>query len=193
MPRNFKIWPPNNPRALLRLVAGLLLVANAVAAYFVVRPPGGSAEDLRRQAAQLNSDLRQRRGVLERTRALVSKIQTGRNQGDQFMTGYFLPRRSAYSTVMAELNSLASQSKVSPRESAFAIQPVEGSDTVEMMQIAANYEGGYQDLIHFVNLLDKSDRLRVVESLNATPQQSGSKLNVMLKLDTFVTEDAAAK
>ncbi|MBZ5610208.1 MAG: hypothetical protein LAP38_18250 [Acidobacteriia bacterium] len=193
MPRNFKVWPPNNPRALLRLVAGLLLLANVVAAYFVIRPPGGSAEELRRQAAQLNSDLRQRRGVLDRTRALVSKIQTGRGEGDQFMTGYFLPRRSAYSTVMAELNSLAGQAKVTPKESAFAIQPVDGSDTVEMMQIAANYEGGYQDLIHFVNLLDKSDRLLVVESLNATPQQSGTKLNVMLKLDTFVTEDGASK
>lgn len=193
MPRNFKVWPPNNPRALLRLVSGLLLLANVVAAYFVIRPPGGSAEELRRQAAQLNSDLRQRRGVLDRTRALVSKIQTGRGEGDQFMTGYFLPRRSAYSTVMAELNSLAGQAKVTPKESAFAIQPVDGSDTVEMMQIAANYEGGYQDLIHFVNLLDKSDRLLVVESLNATPQQSGTKLNVMLKLDTFVTEDGASK
>ena len=70
---------------------------------------------------------------------------------------------------------------------------MEGSDTVEMMQIAANYEGGYQDLIQFVNLLDKSDRLLVVESLNATPQQGGAKLNVMLKLDTFVTEDGASK
>jgi hypothetical protein len=32
-----------------------------------------------------------------------------------------------------------------------------------------------------------------VESLNATPQQGGSRLSVMLKLDTFVKEDAAAK
>jgi Tfp pilus assembly protein PilO len=193
MPKNFKIWPPNNPRALLRLVVGLLLAANIVAAYFVIRPFGGSAEELRRQAAQLNTELRQSQGVLNRTRALVSKIETGRGEGDQFMSGYFLPRRSAYSTVMGELNSLASQAKVTPKESAFIIEPVEGSDTVEMMQVSANYEGGYQDLIRFVNLLDKSERLLVVESLNATPQQGGSRLSVMLKLDTFVKEDAAAK
>jgi hypothetical protein len=48
--------------------------------------------------------------------------------------------------------------------------------------------------VRFVNLLDKSNRLLVVEGLNATPQQGGAKLlNVMLKLDTFVTEDAASQ
>jgi Tfp pilus assembly protein PilO len=194
MLKNFKqVWPPNNPRAVLRLVVGLLLAANVVAAYFVIRPPGGSAQELRRQAVQMNSDLRQKQGILSRTRTLVSKIQSARGAGDQFMAGYFLPRRSAYSMVMAELNDLANQAKVTPRESAYVIEPVDGSDTVEMMQISANYEGPYQALIQFVNLIDKSDRLLVVESLNATPQQGGSKLNVMLKLDTFVTEDGSAK
>ena len=191
MPRNFSVWPPNNPRALLRLAVGLLLVANVVAAYFVVRPPGGSAEQLRQQAAKLTSDLRQSRSVLDRTRAMVSKIQTGRGEGDHFMADYFLPRRAAYSIVMADLNNLAGQAKVTPKESAFSIQLVEGSDTVEMMQIAGNFEGTYQDLIHFVNLLDKSDRLLVIESMNATPQQGGAKLNVTMKLDTFVTEEAS--
>jgi hypothetical protein len=193
MPRNFKVWPPNNPRALLRLVVGLLLAANLVAAYFVIRPIGGSPQELRQQAAALSAEIRQRQGALNRTRVLVSKIQTGRGEGDQFMGKYFLPRRNAYSMIVAELNDLASQAKITPKESAFAIEPVEGSDTLLMMEVSANFESTYQDLIHFVNLLDRSNRLLVVESLNATPQQGGAKLNVMLKLDTFVSEDAAAQ
>jgi hypothetical protein len=32
-----------------------------------------------------------------------------------------------------------------------------------------------------------------MESLNATPQQGGGKLNVMMKLDTFVIEDGSGK
>jgi hypothetical protein len=189
MPRNFEIWPPNNPRSLLRLVVGLLLAANVVAAYFVMRPIGGSPQELREQANEMTSEIRQKRNILDRTRVLGSKIETGRGQGDQFMTTYFLPRRTAYSTVVSELNDLAGQAKVTPKESAFAIEPVEGSDTLDMMQISANFEANYQDLIHFVNMLDRSDRLLVIESLNATPQQGGAKLNIMLKLDTFVTED----
>ena len=49
---------------------------------------------------------------------------------------------------------------------------------LDMMQITANYEATYADLVRFVNLIDKSSRLLVMESLNATPQQGGGKLNV---------------
>jgi hypothetical protein len=193
MLKNFNVWPPNNPRALLRLGVGLLLAANAVASYFVFRPFGGSAQDLRRQAAELNAEIRQKQALLKRTQALASKIELGRDEGDQFMGRYFLPRRSAYSTIVAELNDLAGQAKITPKESAFAVEPVEGSDILLMMQVSANYEATYQDLVRFVNLLDKSNRLLVVESLNATPQQGGGKLNVMVKLDTFVTGDAGSQ
>jgi Tfp pilus assembly protein PilO len=191
--RGFNVWPPNNPRAVIRLGLGLLVAANLVAAYFVIRPIGGSTEELSQQALEMHSQIRQQQGVLERTRALVSKIESGRGEGDQFMGSYFLPRRAAYSTIMAELNDLASQSKIASRDSAWALEPVEGSDTLDLLQISANFEGTYPDLVRFVNLLDKSNRLLIIESLNATPQQTGGRLNVMLKLDTFVQEDGAAQ
>jgi hypothetical protein len=192
MPRSFNVWPPNNPRAVIRLVLGVLVAANLVAAYFVVRPIGGSAEELSQQALEMHSQIRQQQGVLDRTRVLVSKIESGRGEGDHFMGSYFLPRRPAYSIIVGELNDLASQAKITPRDSAWAPEPVEGSDTLDMLQISANFEGTYPDLMHFLNLLDKSNRLLIIESLNATPQQTGGRLNVMLKLDTFVQEDGSA-
>src|ERR1700689_175455 len=193
MPRSFNVWPPNNPRALIRLGLGALAVANLVALYFVIRPPGGSTQELAQQALDMRSAIRQQQGVLDRTRLLASKIESGRGEGDKFMGNYFLPRRTAYSTIMAELNDLAGQSKITPRDSAYALDAVDGSDTLDMMQISANLEGLYPDVIRFINLLDKSDRLLIIESLNATPQQSGGRVNVMLKLDAFVQEDGSAQ
>jgi hypothetical protein len=193
MPRNFNVWPPNNPRALIRLGLGTLAVANLVALYFVIRPPGGSTQELAQQALDMHSAIRQQQGVLDRTRLLASKIESGRGEGDQFMGNYFLPRRTAYSTIMSELNDLAGQSKITPRDSAYALDAVDGSDTLDMMQISANLEGLYPDVIRFINLLDKSERLLIIESLNATPQQSGGRVNVALKLDTFVKEDGSAQ
>ena len=195
MPRNFslKVGGPNNPRSAIRLVLGMLAAANLVAGYFVLRPPGGSSQELRQQVVERRTQIRQQQGALDRTRLMTSKIEIGRGEGDKFMSKYFLPRRSAYSIVMAELNDLANQSKVTAKESANAIEPVDGSDTLDMMQITANYEATYGDLVRFVNLIDKSHRLLVMESLNATPQQGGGKLNVMLKLDTFVVEDGSGK
>jgi hypothetical protein len=193
MPKSFSAWPASNPRTLIRVGLGVLAAANLVALYFVIRPIGGSAQELAQQSLDMRSAIRQQQGVLERTRLLAGKIQSGRGEGDQFMGNYFLPRRSAYSTIIAELNDLAGQSKITPRDSALALEAVDGSDTLDMMQISANFEGLYPDVIRFINLIDKSDRLLIVESLNATPQQSGGRLNVMLKLDTFVREDGSAQ
>src|ERR1700682_3569493 len=195
MPRNFdlKNRVPGNPRAAIRLVLGVLAVANLVAAYFVIRPLGGSSQELRQQVVDLRTQIRQQQGTVDRTRLMAGKIEIGRGEGDKFMSKYFLPRRSAYSVVMAELNDLAGRAKATARESANAIEPVDGSDTLDMMQITANYEATYGDLVRFVNLVDKSDRLLVMESLNATPQQGNNKLNVMIKLDTFVVEDGSEK
>ena len=55
MPRSFNAWPPNNPRALIRLGLGALAVANLAALYFVIRPIGGSAQELRQQALDMHS------------------------------------------------------------------------------------------------------------------------------------------
>ncbi len=195
MPRNFElgVWPPNNPRAIIRLGLGVLIAANLVAGYFVIRPIGGSPADLRQQEQEMRTQIHQQQGILDRTKTLAGKIEVGRGEGDKFMSKYFLPRRTAYSTIMSDLNDLASQSKVTAKESSNSIDEVEGSDTLQRMQVTANFEGTFENLIHFVNLLDKSTRLMIIESLNATPQQDGKRLNVMLKLDTFIREDGSAK
>jgi hypothetical protein len=193
MPKNFElgVWPPNNPRSIIRLGLGLLIAANLVAGYFVIRPIGGSPADLRQQEREMRTQIQQQQGILDRTKALAAKIEIGRGEGDKFMNKYFLPRRTAYSTIMSDLNDLANQAKVTPKESSNIIEEVEGSDTLQRMQVTANFEATFDNLIHFVNLLDKSSRLMIIESLNATPQQDGKKLNVMLKLDTFVREDGS--
>lgn len=193
MPKSSNWSAANNPRRLIRLGLGVLAAANLVALYFVIRPIGGSAQELAAQSLDMRAAIRQQQGVLDRTRLLAGKIESGRGEGDKFMGDYFLPRRSAYSTIIAEMNEMAGQSKITPRDSALALDPVDGSDTLDMMQISANFEGLYPDVIRFINLLDKTDRLLIIESLNATPQQSGGKVNVALKLDTFVREDGSAQ
>lgn len=193
MRKSFSIWPPNETGAIIRLAVVVLLAANLVAAYFVLRPIGGSPEELRNQAAELRIELRQRQGALERTRAFASKIEAGRSEADEFLGDYFLSRRIAYSAILDELTKAANDSHLKPKESAYGIEPIEGSDTLSMMQISANYEGSYTDLIHFINLVDKSDSLLIIEGLGATPQLGSGVLNVTFKLDTFVREDEIPK
>ena len=194
MLRNFdlSVWPPNNAGAIARLCVGVLLLANLVAAYFVIWPVGGSAQDLRNQASQLRVQLGQKRLMLERTRLLASKIETGRSEGETFLGKYFLPRRTASFIIVSELDEAAAKAKIKGKERSYSFEPIEGTDVFSMMQVTANFEGTYADLINFINLLDKSDKLIVIESLGATPQQGSDLLNVQFKLDAFVREDAGA-
>lgn len=200
MPRSFKIpsisLPQRNggAKSVMQWIAGALLVLNLVAAYFAWRPPGGSASELDQQALAMRAQVIQKRIMLERTRQNVGKVETGRMQGEAFLQNYFVDDRMKSSVIVGELIDAAKESKIKSKEHSFTLDPIEGSANLAMMTITGNYEGTYGDLIHFINRLDKSNRLLIIESLNATPQQgSAGLLNVNLKLDAFVRQDQAVQ
>jgi hypothetical protein len=178
-----------DPASIARLVVAVLVLLNLVAGYFVLRPPGGSPDDLSAAAGTASVQLKAKKIALDRTRTLMTKIKDGREKGDSFLTTYFLPASKAYSTIYSELVELAKKAQMTPRESSYAMDPVEGSDTLSSMTITQALEGKYADLIRFVNALDKSDGLLIVDSLTATPQTNGN-LSVLLRLLTYVREDA---
>lgn len=187
MRRNFK-----DPKFVVRVILGTLLVANLAAAAMVLFPPGGSVEDLQREMASLQSQVTRNKANLEITRKNVAAVEKGREEGDQFLGGYFLARRTAYSTLLTDLGQAAETSKIKPREYAYSTEPIEGSDTLSMMTITANFDGAYRDVLNFVHELDKLPRLLIIESLTAAPQQGSNLLNVSMKLDTFVREDGSS-
>ena len=51
-------------------------------------------------------------------------------------------------------------------------------------------EGNFAQLMKFVNLLDRSQRFLIIESMTVAPQAKGDLLSVNLKLNTFVREQA---
>jgi type IV pilus assembly protein PilO len=181
-----KSFNPRSPQGIVRVVLGVLVVANLVAAGFVLFPPGGSAEDLEQQRITLDAQLRAARARVDLTRLHASAVEKGRKEGDDFLNKYFLTSRTAFSTLLSQLDAASKPTKLKPRDNAYALEPVEGSDTLSMMSITAAYEGTYQDLLHFVNEIDKSNGLLIIESLSAAPQANSDTLSVSMKLNTFV-------
>src|ERR1700676_2176027 len=174
-----------------RIALGVLVFVTVGAAWIVMYPPGGSADDLQQQLGALESQITARRTLLANTRQHVAAVEQGRAEGDKFLNQYFLARRTAYSTLLSELVDAADRAKIKPKEHAYATEPIEGSDSLSMMSISANYEGTYANLMRFVHELDRSPRLLIIEALNAAPQQSGGTLNISMKIDTFVREDGS--
>jgi Tfp pilus assembly protein PilO len=176
-----------------RVALGVLLLATIGAAWIVMYPPGGSADELQKQLAALESQAAARRALLASTRQHVAAVEQGRTEGDKFLNEYFLARRTAYSTLLSELIDAADRAKIKPKEHAYATEPIEGSDSLSMMSISANYEGTYANLMRFVHEIDRSPRLLIIEALNAAPEQSGGTLNISMKIYTFVRDDGSAQ
>jgi len=174
----------------MRVIIGALLAANLVAAIVAIKPFGGSADDLRREQADLRRQLTGMQQHLANTKRLVDKAESARRDGDDFIGTYFTDRRAAYSTVMAELERMAQEAGIKLRQDSLELNDIEGSDTLKMMSITVAYEGPYGGLTKFVDLLDKSPRFLIIESMQTSPQQGGTLLTVSLKLDSFVREGA---
>ncbi len=178
-----------DPKVVMRVVLGVLGAANLVAAGLVLFPPGGSAEDLERQQATLSQQVASRQAILQQTKQHAEAVDKGRAEGDRFMGEYFLSSRTAFSTLLSDLDDAAKRSQIRPRDNGYSMEPVEGSDNLSMMSITAAFEGKYADLMKFVNAIDQSPRLLIIESLSAAPQQGSETLSVSMKLNTFIRED----
>ena len=179
-------------RVVARAVLGFLLLLNIIAALLLFKPWGGSAEDLERELIAKRQQLVQARASLALKKTIVSKVETARIEGNQFMDKYVLDRRTAYSSILGDLDKAAVDAGITPKESQFAVEPIEGSDTLGMMTISSGYEGAYANLTKFIHLLDKSPRFMIIESLQAQPQPTGQKLNVGIKLIAFVRDPSGA-
>jgi len=201
MSKSFSVTPPllagggshfnlKDPRVLVRAALGVLVIANVVAALLAFKPWGGSAEDLAREQIGKQPQLASMQARLQKTKALVAQAERARKEGDDFLAEYTTDRQHTFSTIFAELERMAREAGIEPRPVSYELDQVEGSDTLSQLNISASYEGSYSSLTKFVNLLDKSPRFLIIESLMAAPQQTntGDLLSVSIKLDTFVRE-----
>lgn len=180
-----------DPRQMARIGLGILLAANLVAAWFVFQTPGGTPEQLESDLIAGRNQLIARQQSLARLKKVVEKAAQAREQGDRFLDSFFLPRRHAYSTLEIDLANAARSAGIRSKERTYGYEPVEGSDTLGMLNINANFEGTYADLMSLVNAIDRSKRLIIIEQLQAQPQQGTNLLAVVMKLNTFFRMDGS--
>jgi hypothetical protein len=161
------------------------LALNLALGWFVIHPPGGSFSDLsERIAAARRQTTLSEQNVANLRRALKRGL-AARGDGEDFLKEYFLPRRYAYSQLEIDLAAAAQAAQIKARERSFSYEAIEGSDTLGMVTVLANYEGSYAQLIRLMGEMDRARRLVIVESLQAQPQQGGATLAISMRLNAF--------
>lgn len=201
MPRSFKIalpsgaaWPPGgiwkDPRVLVRVGLGLLLIANIVAAGYAFNLFSPSPEVLNQRLMAAQSRLQRDQARLVRSRSLAGNIGRGKSESETFLAKYFTNRRTTFSTILTEIRETAANAGMKTDEGSISIDAIKGTDDLSMVTLSINFEGSFAQLVKFVNLIDRSPRFIIIESMQAAPQPKGDVVNTNLKMHVFVREDA---
>lgn len=186
---NGRLWW-REPRSRAWLLVLVLAGANVVTAVVSGGPWRSSSEQLLRRQSQLERQLRERRKAVDQLEQVLARLDQARAQHHEFVNRYLIDRSEVASATLAELKRLADQSGLKLLEHTFEVQPVEGSQNLATLAINGNYRGNYSQLVRFVELLDRSDKLLILDTLTASPEQSSQELKINAKLYAFAVDRA---
>ena len=198
MPRSFNLSSvrgsvaSGGPRFWLQSAVIVLAIANAIALFFYIAPPGGGRRELAEESAQIQQQILGTRAGANRLRNVAGKVQAGSAEAGGFQSKYFLPKRLAYDAVISEIQRMAKLSGVQEREGVFSEEPIEGSDDLSLLNITAGYQGTYDNLMRFLYQADRSPMLLMLDTLQAAPQQHSPQINASIRFQVIVREEALA-
>jgi hypothetical protein len=145
--RSAPLLPRRGPGFWLRTGAAVLILCNAVALFWCLDPPGGTRRELSEEMMRIHNEIAATRANAARVKNVAGKVQLGHGQGVAFESQYFLPRRTAYQRVLAELQRLAQVSGLQARDSVNTEEPIEGSDNLSLLNVSARFDGTYAQFL----------------------------------------------
>ncbi len=175
----------------LQISSIVLAILNAIALFLYFAPPGGSRADLAQQSEQTRNEIAAARNRAMRLKNVAEKVEIGSSQSADFESKYFLPKRTAYGTVISEIQRMAKYAGVKEREAVFAEEPIEGTTDLSLLNVTADYEGSYEGLLRFLNAADHSPMLLMLDALGATPQQKGGEINTSIRFQAIIRDDGS--
>lgn len=182
----------SGPGLWLRTTLAMLALLNCAALFLYLDPPGGTKRELANESLRVRDEIAATRANAVRLRRVTANVQLGNSQSSTFETIYFLPRRAAYQRVIGELQRMAASSGLQEGDRVYSEEPIEGTADLTLLNISANnYQGTYDNLVHFLYEVDKSPMLLMLDTLMASPQQTGGRINASLRFQAIIQEDTS--
>jgi Tfp pilus assembly protein PilO len=175
----------------LRATGAVLALCNGVALSFYLVPPGGSREELARESLAVQNQIAAAQARTGKLSNVAAKVTVGNSESGDFETKYFLPKRMAYSAVIAEIQRMAKAAGFQERDAVYTEEPIEGTADLDLLNCTANYEGSYDSLLRFLYEVDHSPMLLMLENLQAAPQQRAGQINTSIRFQAVIQEEPA--
>jgi hypothetical protein len=133
-----------------------------------------SLDRLREQHKLLTADVRRAADIRDRLPAVE-------RQGDKFLEDTLLETSSGYSTVLADLGSISAGAGL-PSGSIGFRQKEPDKQGIVQVEVTASLEGDYAALVKFINGLERSDNLYLLDSLTlSSARERGIKLSLVMR------------
>ncbi len=181
-------WPRRVRRSYVFGVLGLLAAFNLIFYFVAVYPLDAREQEHQAVLAALQQQIAAKTSELKNLRIITEKVEKARSEGDSLLADITLERNTTFSRLVRELVTAAAESRIEARETNFNLEPIEGATQYGAIAITANFRGEYDNLVKFLNRLDKSDHFLIIESLTATPRSDSTELQITMKIDTFVRD-----
>lgn len=168
------------------IIFGLVLLVVADIAFAVYGWNLSAGRQPQDELAVLTRNRDLLRADITRAQEIRKKIPAIQVDCDAFEESLY-PATKGYSSVSAELDSIANKSGLSIESSGFHQSDIKGRDLQEV-EIEAVVDGSYSQVVHFLNGLQRSQNVYAVEALDAkadSTQGANGKVRVQLHIKTY--------
>ncbi|MBI4479271.1 MAG: type 4a pilus biogenesis protein PilO [Acidobacteria bacterium] len=169
----------------LRTVFVVLLGINAVLLFLLVRSPGRTEEERRDDISRLTAEQRAAQLQVQKFTQLRSKMQDAVHNEQEFAQANFLPRSTAFSQMLTDLERLATENQLQRGDITYTLNATDNQLGWVNVDVSLVVEGDYSNLVGFLNELEQSKLFWIVESLTVSGK-AGQKLHLNLQAATYL-------
>ena len=169
----------------LRTVFGVLLGINVVLLFFLFRSPGRTESERRDDISRLTAEQRAAQYQVQKFRQLQHKMQDAVHNEQEFAQANFLPRSTAFSQMLTDLERLATENQLQPGDITYTLNADDNQLGWVNVDVSLVVEGDYSNLVGFLNELEQSKLFWIVESLTVSGKV-GQKLRLNLQAATYL-------
>jgi Tfp pilus assembly protein PilO len=161
----------------------VLLVADAGVGAFLWRTSLQKPAQMRAELDRLTLQSKLRKADVARGEKIRTSLPQVGKDCDQFYQTAFLDSASGYSSVDADLSSIAEKAGLRISDTAYKEKDVK-THGVKEVSISTSVEGSYSAIIQFINGLEQSKNFYLLNDLELTSAKAGA-IRLQLNLRTF--------
>ena len=170
----------NVKRWALRAVVGLLLLDAGLFAV-VWNYESGHPETAQKTLERLQEEDRNMAVDVRRAQRIREQLPDVRKDCEDFLSNTLLVASSGYSTIEADLGKITATAGLPAGSVGFKQKPTDKQGIVEV-QVNAVVEGEYSALVKFINGLERSKNLYLIDSMSlSSGHERGGRLSLVMR------------